>query len=323
MLQLVSEERPTLMPNDHDQVLIKMLAAPINPADINTIEGKYPIKPPLPAVPGSEGVGQVIGKGANVKNIEEGDHVIILKQSTGTWQTHMQMESRYVKKVPKQLDIIQAATLKVNPCTAYVMLKKFCDLQPRDTVIQNGANSICGQFVIQLCKNWGFKTINIIRDRPNVHELIDELKSLGADVVVTEEELRTSEQLKTLPKPRLALNCVGGKNALEMARKLDDGGIIVTYGGMSRAPVPMPASFLFKDLKFLHFWLTKWSESDDHREAQNAMLDDLIQMVLSKKIRTPSNFCFVDFNNFQEALEQLSNISGKIGKKFVLKFPVN
>ncbi len=43
-----------------------MLQAPINPSDINTIEGKYPIKPPLPAVPGNEGVGVVREVGSEV-----------------------------------------------------------------------------------------------------------------------------------------------------------------------------------------------------------------------------------------------------------------
>ena len=44
-----------------------MLQAPINPSDINTIEGKYPIKPPLPAVPGNEGVGVVREIGSEVR----------------------------------------------------------------------------------------------------------------------------------------------------------------------------------------------------------------------------------------------------------------
>lgn len=40
-------------------VWIRMLAAPINPADINTVQGVYPKKPVLPAVGGNEGVAEV------------------------------------------------------------------------------------------------------------------------------------------------------------------------------------------------------------------------------------------------------------------------
>lgn len=61
--------------------------------------------------------------------------------------------------------------LNVNPCTAYRMLKDFVPLKPGDTVIQNGGNSAVGQMVIQLCKLWNYKSVNVVRDRPNIQEL--------------------------------------------------------------------------------------------------------------------------------------------------------
>lgn len=66
------------------------------------------------------------------------------------------------------MDTIVGSMLNVNPCTAYRMLKDFVQLKPGDVVIQNGGNSAVGQLVIQLCKVWGFKSVNIIRDRPDV-----------------------------------------------------------------------------------------------------------------------------------------------------------
>lgn len=67
-----------------------MLASPVNPADINTIQGTYPVKPGrLPAVPGNEGVGVVI-KSASAAGLvnpyEEGDWVIPRGPGFGTWQ---------------------------------------------------------------------------------------------------------------------------------------------------------------------------------------------------------------------------------------------
>jgi mitochondrial enoyl-[acyl-carrier protein] reductase / trans-2-enoyl-CoA reductase len=55
-----------------DEVVVKMSAAPINPADLNSIEGKYPIKAPLPATPGMEGAGTVIEVGSAVRDLEVG-----------------------------------------------------------------------------------------------------------------------------------------------------------------------------------------------------------------------------------------------------------
>lgn len=58
VLEKVEYDVPdTLQPN---QVLLKMLAAPINPADINMIQGKYALKPKLPAVGGNEGVAEIV-----------------------------------------------------------------------------------------------------------------------------------------------------------------------------------------------------------------------------------------------------------------------
>lgn len=93
-------------------------------------------------------------------------------------------------QISDKVGIVEAATITVNPCTAYRMLKDFVNLKPGDTVIQNGANSACGQNVIQLCKAWGINSVNIVRNRENIDELKCFLMDLGATQVLTEEELR-------------------------------------------------------------------------------------------------------------------------------------
>ena len=66
--------------------LVKMLAAPINPADLNIIQGKYPIKAQFSpyAIAGNEGVGQIVNC-PNGFGLKEGDWVIPLKKGVGTW----------------------------------------------------------------------------------------------------------------------------------------------------------------------------------------------------------------------------------------------
>lgn len=61
--------------------------------------------------------------------------------------------------------------LTVNPCTAYRMLKDFVPLNSKDTIIQNGGNSAVGQLVIQLCKEWNLKSVNIVRSRSDIDKL--------------------------------------------------------------------------------------------------------------------------------------------------------
>lgn len=73
--------------------------------------------------------------------------------------------------MPSDIDLVAASMMNVNPCTAYRMLKDFIPLKPGDTVIQNGGNSAVGQLVIQLCKVWNYKSVSVVRDRPNIQEL--------------------------------------------------------------------------------------------------------------------------------------------------------
>src|SRR5207244_13534099 len=77
------ETRPWSTPAANEAV-VKMYAAPINPADLNQIEGKYPVRPELPATPGFEGAGVVGELGADVKGLTSGG-LVILPHNIGTW----------------------------------------------------------------------------------------------------------------------------------------------------------------------------------------------------------------------------------------------
>lgn len=70
--------------------------------------------------------------------------------------------------------------------------------------------------------------------------------SLGADEILVENEVRNTQLFKNklLPAPKLALNCVSGQSAVEIMRHLTYGGVMVTYGGMSREPITVPVSAL-------------------------------------------------------------------------------
>jgi trans-2-enoyl-CoA reductase len=288
--------RHSISPAYGDEIVIKFLASPINPADINQIEGVYPTKPnftialgtPKPvAVPGNEGVVEVVGTGANVKDFKPGDRAIMKHTAFGTWRTHAVAKDENLLKIPERfrdLNIISAATVSVNPCTAYRMLKDFTPLERGDWFIQNGANSGVGRAAIQFGRIWGLKSINVVRDRPEIKELKEELMGLGADIVVTEEELADRAFRKHVQEvtggkaPMLGLNCVGGKATTELIRQLGEGGHVVTYGAMARQPVTLSASALiFKDIHAHGFWVSRWS--DKHPEEKKKMVEEIFGLV--------------------------------------------
>lgn len=304
VVKITESEVPDLGSQD---VLVRMLAAPINPADINTIQGKYPVKLELPCIPGNEGVGIIEKVGDYVSGFKPGNKVIVTKPVQGTWRNIGTFSPSALKVVPDDIGLVEAATLTVNPCTAYRLLTDFQPVQKNNlVVIQNGANSACGQCVIQICKAWDVRNINIVRDRPHIDELKNHLYSLGATHVLTEEELRSTKIFKDklIDKPMLALNCVGGKSSLEMLRHLNHSGSMVTYGGMSREPVTIPTSaFIFKNLAFFGFWMTAWNEMASST-AKEEMMSHLIQLISEKKLRAPVHK-LVKFDNYQEAISEI------------------
>ena len=146
-----------------NEVALKFIAAPINPSDINLANGTYGKKVPLPAVGGNEGVAVVEQVGHQVKNVKVGDWVLPAVAPFGTWTQSARATEDQVIPVSKDLPAAYAATLAVNPGTAYRMLRDFVKLQPGDVIIQNGANSMVGLAVVQMAREMGVKTINIIR----------------------------------------------------------------------------------------------------------------------------------------------------------------
>lgn len=267
------------------QVRVRMLMAPINPADLNQVEGSYAFIPPLPFVGGNEGVGEVVEAGPG-SALAKGDWVIPGVAGLGTWRSELVCAASALRPVSNRLPVEAAATMLVNPCTAYRMLEDFVALQPGSVVIQNGANSAVGRAVIQLCARRGIKTVNVVRDRPNFEALEAELRGLGASMVVKAERLPLPETLSHVEtvlgsKPVLALNCVGGQAATDLARALAHGGTLVTYGGMSKKPVTIPTALLiFNDIRVTGFWVSAWYQ----REAQLAAKGDTTLSLAREKM---------------------------------------
>uniref|UniRef100_A0A1B0A210 Enoyl-[acyl-carrier-protein] reductase, mitochondrial n=1 Tax=Glossina pallidipes TaxID=7398 RepID=A0A1B0A210_GLOPL len=317
VLELVQE---TLSAPEENQVLVKILAAPINPSDINTIQGKYPAKPQFPAVAGNECVAEIQEVGPCVKNLKKGQRVVPFVMGLGTWSTHAIYDEDQLLPISDKIGLAEAATLTVNPCTAYRMLKDFVEVLPGHCIIQNGANSAVGQAVHQLCKAWGINSVGVVRDRPDIQDLKNCLKKLGATEVLTQEEVRTSKIFKEnqLSKPMLALNCVGGKSATDISRHLDDKGIMVTYGGMAREPIAAAtAALIFKDISIRGFWIARWIKDNCTAPERFKMFEDLLKLIEQKQFVAPVHE-MVPLDKYKDATKAALDLKGFAEKKYIL-----
>ena len=258
------------------QVLIKVLAAPINPSDVLTLTGQYGMLPPLPAIGGNEGVGDIAALGPDVSGLNVGQRVL-LPVGCGTWSTHVVADAKRLMPLPNAADPVQMSMLTVNPPTAALMLSEFVDLQAGEWVIQNAANSGVGGYLIQIARARGLKTVNVVRRESALASLADS----GGDVVLVDGPDLHKRVAEATGKARirLGIDAVGGASTEHLARCLAEGATLVNYGAMSGEPCQIsPGSFVFRDITLRGFWLALWFRKATPQQ-QMALYGDLAKRI--------------------------------------------
>ena len=254
------------------EVRVKVLAAPINPSDLLQISGNYGVDPVLPARPGSEGVGRVTEVSPEAKNLKVGQ--LVLLASGSTWAEEIVAPAEGFLPLPNlgpiSAEIIeQLAMTAVNPLTALLMLTSYGDIKEGQWIAQSAANSAVGGYVIQLAKQRGIKTVNIVRREG----LADDLMAKGADVVLIDGPDLTAQIAKATDNASimLALDPVGGDTYGRLANSLGYGGTLVTYGVLSGKPATLDTGkVIFNDTRLRGFWLYKWYQTATMQEKQAA-----------------------------------------------------
>ena len=236
------------------EVLVNVVACSINPADILIIEGNYATRPTPPCALGIEGAGTVAAVGAGVTNLKIGDKVMSLGRTN--WTQRIRDKAETFVRLPKEVDLAQAAMLKVNVATAHLMLTQSVQLKRGDWVIQNAANSGVGVDLIRLAHADGIRTVNVVRRA----SLVDTLKKLGADAVVVDGADVAQRVAKETGGAaiKLGIDAVAGAATGRLAQCVSEGGTVVNYGLMSGEPCQIDAfQFLFRDIHLVGFWLAK------------------------------------------------------------------
>ena len=263
VLSVQDVEKPTPGPGD---VLVRMIASPINPSDLMTIEGTYGKQPGFPFTPGYEGVGVVESSGGGLlAKMMVGKRVAVGCRDGGGWGEYIALPFKQVVPVDSKVPDDQAATFFVNPITAFVLTRRLMQIPAASWLLQTAAGSALGKMVIRLGNKFGFKTCNIVR-RP---EQIDELKAIGADQVVVfdadnHEPTALAEMVKEVcgnDGVPYAIDPVGGKLGSAIVDCLGLGGQMVVFGTLSDEPLEFSSRKLMTVRASLHgFWLPRYME---------------------------------------------------------------
>lgn len=243
------------------EVLVRMLASPVNPSDLMNVRGIYTLRPTLPATPGFEGVGVVTASGGGLLGrIMVGKRVAVLNRDRGNWCEQTVVSARQVIPLPASLPLEQAAMFFVNPATAYIMTREVLRVPSGEWLVQTAAASALGRMVVRLAQHSGFRTLNIVRREDQAQILRD----LGAtEVIVFDPEHQTAGDLHAAVTAitgargiRYAIDSVAGATGSALVPCLGDGGQLLVFGTLSSEPLTFSSRLLMThEASVRGFWL--------------------------------------------------------------------
>lgn len=250
------------------EVLVRMLATPVNPSDLMTVRGVYPRMPRLPATPGYEGVGFVEATGGGLlAGFMNGKRVAVGHRTGGTWAERCVVPAKQVIPLPGAVSDEQGAMFFVNPVTAFVMTRRVLAVPPGEWLLQTAAGSALGRMVIRLGRRFGFRTLSVVRRA----EQVPELESAGGDAVVhfnpqEHPPERLPEEVARVTGNdagvRYAIDPVAGATGSAAVSCLGKGGRLLVFGSLSAEPLSFsPRALITPGAAIEGFWLTNFLDS--------------------------------------------------------------
>src|SRR5438874_2397710 len=223
-LQLRELEKPT--PNDHE-VLVRVRAASVNPADGHLIRGAWPMRPmtgmrkPKNTRFGTDFSGVVEAIGKNVTNFKPGGEVFGAKNGAVADYICVKADRAIVMK-PVNITFEQAGSVGVAGVTALQGLRDKGNIQAGQKVLINGASGGVGTFAVQIAKAFGAEVTGVC----STHN-VDLVKSIGADhvIIYSKEDFTRTDQ-----RYDMIYDLVGNHSFSERRQILTTNGICVLAG---------------------------------------------------------------------------------------------
>jgi NADPH:quinone reductase-like Zn-dependent oxidoreductase len=244
------------------EVLVRMAAAPINPSDVAFVAGMYGFKKALPATPGFEGSGTVVAAGGGMMawflmGKRVACHASSPNVAGGTWAEYLAVPANFCSPLRKQVDFEQAATMLVNPLTAWALVDEARRGSHR-AIVQTAAASALGRMIWRLAKRFSIPVVNVVRRK----EQVELLRGMGAEHVLNSSEPGFDAALRELCQKlgaTFGIDAVAGELSARIIQAQPKGSRLVIYGALSSSPCQVdPRSLIFEGKRVEGFWLTGW-----------------------------------------------------------------
>jgi NADPH:quinone reductase-like Zn-dependent oxidoreductase len=250
---------PTIGP---DEVLIKVRAAGVNPADCKLRSGVFRDKRPIqfPVILGTDVAGTIEEVGALVTRFHKGNRVI--SRVENSYAEFVAAKTDFVSRAPANVRLEQAGGIPVASGVAWLMLFEGAKLRAGQSVLVHAGAGGVGGYAVQLAKLAG-ATVYATCSRVNG----DLVSSLGADAVI---DYRTEDFVSRVRNVDVVLDTIGGETQLRSWGVLREGGVLVSI-------VSPPSDELAKK----HGASGRFGR----RDINGAILENVVGLIESDKIK--------------------------------------
>jgi NADPH:quinone reductase-like Zn-dependent oxidoreductase len=225
------EDYPDPVPGPN-QVLVRVAAASVNPIDYKRRAGLtkdfYPME--FPGLIGVDISGTVVKIGPGVEGFSAGDEVFAMADNT--YAELCVINAAVLAKIPKGLDLIQAAALPLATVTGN-QLSSATGIKAGQTIVVLGAVGSVGRSAVFTAKERGATVIAGVLRRQ-----MDEAKTIGADQVVATDD---DTAIANLPQLDAVADTVGGKTAGKLIAKVKPEGLFASVVGAPQDAAKHPS----------------------------------------------------------------------------------
>jgi putative PIG3 family NAD(P)H quinone oxidoreductase len=209
------------------EVLLDVVAAGINRADISQRQGSYPPPPGAPEYPGLEASGRIAALGEGVTGWRVGDEVCALLAGGG-YAERVAVPAGQLLPIPKGVGLVEAAGLPEVVCTVWSNVFMLADLREGESFLVHGGASGIGTIAIQLAKARGARVLCTAGSE----EKLQRCRELGADIAIN---YRTEDFVKEAAPVDVILDNIGADYLTRNVETLGTGGRLMIIGFQSGA----------------------------------------------------------------------------------------
>jgi putative PIG3 family NAD(P)H quinone oxidoreductase len=209
------------------EVLLDIVAAGINRADLSQRQGFYPPPPGAPEYPGLEVSGRIAALGEGVTEWNVGDEVCALLAGGG-YAERVAVPVGQLLPIPKGVSLVEAAGLPEVACTVWSNVFMLAGLREGESFLVHGGASGIGTFAIQLAKARGARVLCTAGSQ----EKLQRCRDLGADIAIN---YRTEDFVKEAAPVDVILDNIGADYLTRNIDTLGTDGRLMIIGFQSGA----------------------------------------------------------------------------------------